>query len=62
MINDVMTFKEAAKRWGKNDSTLRKLVDTDRLVKDFDYRKSAGTWLITYQAMVRLYGEPPKIK
>lgn len=58
LIENVLTFTEASKTWGLSDSTLRKLVLTNKLTNGIDYRKSAGTWLITRDAMKRLYGPP----
>lgn len=54
---NIMTFSEAAKRWRIDDSTLRKLVNTDKIREGIDYRKSGKTWLITKEAMKRVYGE-----
>ncbi len=56
-INDVMTFKEAAEKWGKKDNTLRMMVRTDKLIEGIDYRKSGNTWIITKEAMEKLYGK-----
>ncbi|WP_297994153.1 helix-turn-helix domain-containing protein [uncultured Clostridium sp.] len=53
-----MTFAEAAERWGLADSTLRKLVTTDKLEEGIDYRKSGKVWLITEGAMIKIYGYP----
>ena len=53
-----MTFKEAAEEWKLDTSTLRKMVLTNKLIEDVDYRKSGGTWIITRAAMIKVYGEP----
>lgn len=58
ILNSIMTFAEATERWGLADSTLRKLVTTDKLQEGVDYRKSGKVWLITKEAMKRIYGEP----
>lgn len=55
---DVMTFSEASEKWGLSDSTLRKLVTTDKLKEGIDYRKSGNVWIITTEAMENVYGEP----
>ena len=57
-IKTVLTFAEASHRWGLNDSTLRKLVNTNKLHENIDYRKSGKVWLITEEAMLKVYGEP----
>lgn len=57
-INKIMTFSEATSRWNLADSTLRKLVTTDKIKENVDYRKSGKVWLITEEAMIKIYGEP----
>lgn len=57
-INEIMTFAEAAKKWHLNDSTLRKLITTNKLKENIEYRKSGKVWLITKNAMEKIYGEP----
>lgn len=57
-LNSVMTFAEATKQWGLGDSTLRMAVNRSTLVEGKDYRKSGSTWIITKEAMKRVYGEP----
>lgn len=58
MLNKVYTLKEAAKLWGLSSSDLiRQKIARGRFPSD-EVRKSADTWLITYDAMIREYGEP----
>jgi hypothetical protein len=57
-LHKVMTFAEATEKWGLADSTLRKLVTTDKLTEGVDYRKSGKVWIITEEAMIKIYGEP----
>jgi len=59
-LHVVMTFPEAAERWGLGESTLRSMVRDNRLEENKDYRKSGRSWLITKAAMIKLYGEPKK--
>lgn len=56
-INEVMTFSEAAERWNISMSTLRMMARTNRAIEGVDIRKSGKVWLITIDAMKRLYGE-----
>lgn len=58
LINEVMAFGEATEKWGLADSTLRKMVTSNRLIEGVDYRKSGKVWLITKGAMIKIYGEP----
>lgn len=56
-INEIMTFAEASKKWELDDSTLRKLVKTNKIEENIDYRKSGNVWLITKNSMERIYGK-----
>lgn len=56
----VFTFKEATSIWGLGESTLRSVVRQDNLVEGVHYRKSGSNWLITEEAMLKLYGKPKK--
>ncbi|HBF4443207.1 TPA: hypothetical protein KON86_002838 [Clostridioides difficile] len=58
----VFTFKEATSIWGLGESTLRSVVRQDSLVEGIHYRKSGSNWLITEEAMLKLYGEPNLFK
>lgn len=55
-LEQVLTISEAAQRWALDASTVRKALLDGRLKG----RKSAATWLICYDEMVRLYGAEPK--
>lgn len=57
-LNSVMTFAEASKVWGLGESTLRSMVNSNRLEEGKDYRKSGKVWLIKKESMIKLYGEP----
>ncbi|HBH3652765.1 TPA: hypothetical protein KSK13_003425 [Clostridioides difficile] len=54
----VFTFKEATSIWGLGESTLRSVVRQNNLVEGVHYRKSGSNWLITEEAMIKLYGNP----
>lgn len=58
-LDSVLTFAEATEKWGLGNSTLRESVRNDRF-QEGEVRKSGNTWLVTYEAMKRLYGEPKK--
>lgn len=58
MLNEVLTIAEASLIWGLERSTLRKAFKSGkRFVEGVDYRKSKDTWLVTREAMLRIYGE-----
>ncbi|WP_297425811.1 helix-turn-helix domain-containing protein [Clostridium sp.] len=51
-------MQKLQKKWGLSDSTLRKMATTNKLIEGVDYSKSGKVWLITKDAMRRVYGEP----
>ena len=59
LIDKVMTFPEACKRWNLGESTLRKAARCGRFLEN-EARKSEKTWLVTYAGMERLYGKEPE--
>ncbi len=57
-LNQVLTFSEAAEKWGlANGNTIRKAVERKRFHDD-EIRKSGDVWLTTYEAMQRVFGQP----
>ncbi|MDU3822818.1 MAG: helix-turn-helix domain-containing protein [Veillonella sp.] len=64
-FEDVMTAAEAAERWKISPVTVKQACSGQRntpprFTSD-ECRKSKGTWLVSRQAMERLYGEEPKM-
>lgn len=59
-FDGLISFQEAADLYGKNDSTLRRAVMDGRLVEGTDCKKFGKQWVVTLDAVQRLYGEPPK--
>lgn len=60
-IDKVMTFAEAEEIYGLASGTLRKYIfqtnkEKQRIKEGIDYRKSSKTWLVTKEAMERIYG------
>ena len=52
---DIMSFSEACIKYSLSSATLRVAANEKRL-RDYEYRKSGGTNLVTDDAMKRLYG------
>lgn len=52
---DIMSFSEACIKYSLSPATLRVAANEKRL-RDYEYRKSGGTNLVTNDAMKRLYG------
>lgn len=65
-LDDVMTAKEAAERWGIAPITIRQACSgykkSPPRFTPAESRKSAGTWLVTRAGMERLYGSEPQHK
>lgn len=59
-LEDIMTAKEAAERWGVAPITIRQACSgykkSPPRFTETEARKSGGTWLVTRAAMERLYG------
>lgn len=57
-FDEVLTFSEAAEKWGLADGkTIRKAVERNRF-EPYEIKKSGNVWLTTYDAMLRVFGEP----
>lgn len=57
ILQDILTLSEAAKLWGKNESTIRERIRNGAFKEYTDYRKSGRITLITKEAMERVYGK-----
>lgn len=64
MLNDVMSTKEAAERFGVAANTVQILCTGQKgfppRLNESECQKSGGTWLVTRQGMERLYGAEKK--
>lgn len=54
---DIYTTTEAALKWGLNESTVRKAIQTGRFNLGTEYRKAGRVTLITKEAMEKVYGK-----
>lgn len=63
-INDVFTLSEASEKWGVSTSAITQSCLGQKgnppRFQPYEARKSARTWLVTYDGMCRLYGNPIK--
>ena len=57
---NIYTTTEAALKWGLNESTVRKSIQTGRFNLGTEYRKAGRVTLITKEAMERVYGNLEK--
>lgn len=55
-FDELLSFSEAAERWNIDDSTLRKAVTSGRLIENIDVKKFGKQWVVSEQAMKRLFG------
>ncbi|WP_308780662.1 helix-turn-helix domain-containing protein [uncultured Clostridium sp.] len=54
---NIYTTTEAALKWGLNESTVRKAIQSGRFNLGSEYRKAGRVTLITKEAMTKVYGE-----
>ena len=54
-FDNLISFKDATDLWGLNESTLRKNISYGRLKEGTDVMKFGKQWIITKEAMIRLY-------
>lgn len=60
-FDGLISFSEAAERWGIDDSTLRKAVTNGRLIENLDVKKFGKQWVISETSMKRLFGNEKTI-
>ena len=60
-FDGLLSFTDATKLWGLNESTLRKAISYGKLVSGVDACKYGKQWVISMDAMVREYGKPKNI-
>ena len=57
-FDGLYALSEAARLWGKEDSTLRRAILGGKLEDGVDCKKFGKQWVVTKAAMLREYGEP----
>lgn len=55
-FDGLMSFSDATRLWGLNESTLRKAVTYGKLVNGVDVCKFGKQWVVSAEAMKREYG------
>lgn len=55
-FDGLISFSDASKLWGLNESTLRKAVTYGKLVNGVDACKFGKAWVVSVKAMQREYG------
>ena len=57
-FDGLYALSDAAKIWGKDDSTLRHAIKNNKFNENIDIKKFGKQWVITKAAMEREYGKP----
>ena len=57
-FDGLIAFSDATQLWGLNESTLRKAIAYGKLINGIDVCKFGKQWVISSDAMKRVYGEP----
>lgn len=56
-FDGLIAFSDATELWGLNESTLRKAISYGKLIKGVDVCKFGKQWVISVDAMKRVYGK-----
>lgn len=56
-LYNIYNITEASLLWGKQQSTIRKAIKSNKFIEGIEYRKSGRIVLITRKAMERVYGK-----
>lgn len=56
-FDGLLSLGNAAILWKLDESTLRKAIGSGKFKKDIDVQKFGKQWIITYEAMERVYGK-----
>lgn len=54
ILDRVFTAAGAAQKWGLGLSTVKRACQDSRI----ECKKDAGTWIVTKEGMIKLYGDP----
>lgn len=56
ILKSTLSTQEAAEKWGKDDSTIRKAIINGKFYP-YEYRKTGRNYIITKSAMERVFGK-----
>ena len=59
-LNGVMSFSEAAKEWHLCDGSALRKRQLSGFFHPHEIAQSGGVWLITEEAMIRVFGPKPQ--
>ena len=57
-FDGLYALSDAARLWGKDDSTLRRAILAGKFVEGVDAKKFGKQWVVTRASMTREYGYP----
>ena len=59
-FDGLLALSEATDMWNLNESTLRRAISYGKLIAGSDVKKYGKQWVVTYDAMIREYGQPKR--
>ena len=59
LFTNLISLKDASMMWKIDDSVLRRAISSNKLVENVDVKKFGKQWVVTKQAMERVYGYIP---
>lgn len=54
-FEEILSLKEAAAIWGKEESTIRKAIAAGRLIKGEECEKYGKQWVVTVDGMAKAF-------
>ena len=54
-FDELLSAAEAAEIWGMDQSTIRKAIESGRMIPGRDCRKFGKQWVVTVEAMARVF-------
>ena len=58
VFDGLLAISDATRLWHLNESTLRKAISYRKLIPGVDTCKLGKQWHVSYEAMIREYGQP----
>lgn len=60
IFDDLLSLKEAAELYGREESTLRRAISNGKLIEGVDCKKFGKQWVLKKSSMDRIYIEERK--
>ena len=59
VFDDLLSLSDAARLWGKEESSLRHGIARGKFHEGIDCKKFGKQWVFLRSALIREYGAPP---